>query len=190
MRFVIVGLVLSILFPGIPDSPAGATQVTYLSPQQIGARSDLVISGRVESSESYWNDKHTKIFTRTRIAVDDTYKGSVLPVVEVVQIGGIVGSIKVTAHGAPTWRRGDEVLLFAEAVDAQSYRVTGFCQGKFDIRRHPETGEPYVLAPEVDEVKVLGSPADGERVDRSIGVPLEAFVSHALGHTSREGVAE
>ena len=174
---------------------AGATLLEYLSPQQLGSRSELVVRGRVESSESYWNEKHTKIFTRTRIAVDQAYKGSAPPTVEVVQIGGIVGPIKVTAHGALRWRPGDEVLLFAEPIDAGSYRVSGFSQGRFKIERHPETGEAFIRAPRSEGVQLLGAPSGeetmgGEAQAPAYGVPLDEFVSHALGQSSTQGVAE
>jgi hypothetical protein len=149
-----------------------------------------VVLGRVESSESYWNEKQTKIFTRTRIAVDHAYKGIAGPTVEIVQIGGTVGPIKVTAHGSLTWRPGDEVLLFAEPLDAGSYRVSGFSQGRFKVERHPETGEPFIRAPRQEGVQILGAPAGGEAQISTRGVPLEEFVSRALGHSSREGVAE
>ena len=169
---------------------AGATLIEYLSPRQLGVQSELVVRGRVESSESYWNGKHTKIFTRTRIAVDQAYKGIAPSTVEVVQIGGIVGSIKVTAHGALRWRPGDEVLLFAEPYDAGSYRVSGFSQGRFEIERHPETGELFIRAPRSEGVQLLGAPSGGEARASTLGIPLDEFVSHALGQSSTEAVAE
>ncbi len=169
---------------------AGATLLEYLSPQQLGTRSELVVRGRVQSSESYWNGKHTKIFTRTRIAVDETYKGIAPATVEIVQIGGIVGSVKVTVHGALRWRPGDEVLLFAEPYDAESYRVSGFSQGRFAIERDLKTGEPFIRAPRPEGVQLLGAPSGGEERAPALGVPLDEFVSHALGHPAAEGVTE
>ncbi len=168
---------------------ACATLVEYLSPQQLGARSELVVRGRVESSDSYWNDKHTKIFTRTRISVGQTYKGIASAYVDIVQIGGIVGNVKVTAHGALRWNRGDEVLLFAEPDDAGSYRVSGFSQGRFMIERHPDTGEPFILAPRQDGVQILGAPAVRDNRFPQDGIPLDEFVSHALDYPSTKGVA-
>jgi hypothetical protein len=162
---------------------AGATLLEHLSPQQLAERSELVIRGKVENSQSYWNPAHTKVFTRIRIAVDEAYKGAAPAEIEVVQLGGTIGSLKVTVDGAPTWRRDEEVLLFAEPYDARTYRVTGLSQGKFEIERHPETGGRYVRAPRSEGVTLLGAPAGGEGRVSSLGVPLEEFVRDALGHS-------
>jgi hypothetical protein len=166
-----------------------ATTVMYRSPQQLGAESDLVIRGRVESSESYWNDKHTKVFTRTRIAVDEAYKGGAPATVDVVQLGGKVGNVKVTVHGASRWKVGEEVLVFAEPHDETHFRVAGFSQGKFMIERDPDTGEAFIRAPRMEGIQLLGAPGDGkaEALARE-GVPLGEFVSHALGSPTTPGV--
>jgi hypothetical protein len=169
---------------------AGATLLEHLSPQQLAEMSDLVVRGRVESSQSYWNAAHTKVFTRTRITVDEAYKGAAPATIEVVQLGGTIGSLKVTVDGAPTWRRDEEVLLFAEPYDAQTYRVTGLSQGKFRIERNPATGEPYVRAPRLEGVTLLGAPAGGQDRVSSLGVPLEEFVRDALGHSSEGRVTK
>jgi len=195
MRLLLKVIVCLCLLPLILGATASATLVEYLSPRQLGAQSELVVRGRVQSSESYWNEKHTKIFTRTHIAVDQTYKGIAPSTVEVVQIGGIVGPIKVTVHGALRWRPGDEVLLFAEPVDASSYRVSGFSQGRFSIERNPETGEPFIRAPRSEGVQLLGAPsAQGavgpEAQTSTYGIPLDEFVNQALGQSSTQGVAE
>ena len=188
MRFAIAGVVSILLIASMFAPPADATQVLYRTPQQLGGQSDLVVRGRVERSESYWNEKHTKIFTRTSIAVDEAYKGIAPATVDVIQLGGIVGSMKVTVHGALTWRAGDEVLLFTEPYNAESYRVSGFSQGKFAIERNPETGEPFIRAPRMEGVQLLGAPPDRETETSVVGVPLEEFVSHALGYSPTQGV--
>jgi hypothetical protein len=85
------------------------------------------------------------------------------------------------------------VLLFVDPYDASTYRVSGFSQGRFKIERDPETGEPFIRAPRQDGVQLLGVPAGGNAglpVGRNseLGVPLDEFVSYALGRTSTEGV--
>jgi hypothetical protein len=190
MRFVIAAVICVFFIASMFAPPADATQVLYRTPQQLGGQSELVIRGRVESSESYWNEQHTKIFTRTRIAVDEAYKGIAPATVDIVQLGGIVGSMKVTVHGALRWRVGDEVLLFAEAYDAESYRVSGFSQGRFSVERDLKTGEAFIRTPRMEGVKLLGAPPEGEARTEARGVPLDEFVAQALGHPSTRGVTE
>jgi len=169
---------------------AYATQIAYRSPQQLGDESALVVRGRVQSVESYWNSKHTKIFTRTRIAVDETYKGSARPMIDVVQLGGVVGNVKVTVQGALQWKVGEEVLLFAEPYDAGSYQVSGFFQGKFKIEHDPATGIAYVDAPAPEGVSLLGAPPTQRpsRISLKQRATLEQFVSQALGRSVTPGV--
>lgn len=160
-----------------------ATQIVYSSPKQLGQQSETVVRGKVLSVESYWNDTHTKILTRTRIGVDETYKGTEQPAVDIVQLGGVVDNVRVTVHGALQWRVGEEVLLFAERYDATSFRVCGFSQGKFHVERDPDTGVAYVTSPALDGVELVGaSAADGmKRPTKSERVTLETFVDEALG---------
>lgn len=169
-----------------------ATQFEYRSPRQLGEQATLVVRGRVQSVESYWNAKHTKIFTRTRIAVDETYKGDHEPTVDVIQLGGVVGNVRVTVHGALGWKVGEEVLLFAEPYDPGTYRVSGFSQGKFEIWRDRTTDAAYIHAPRIEGVRILGVPSAERqaRVRAPQGVPLDEFVSHALGRPIAPGVAE
>lgn len=162
---------------------AHATQVMYQTPQQMGTESALVVRGKVQSTQSYWNAARTKIFTLTQIAVDETYKGPHQPVIDVIQIGGTVGTVKVTVQGALQWKDGEEVLLFVEPYDASSFQVSGFSQGKFEVERDPKTGVAFVTAPPLEGTALVGAPsADAmTKPSKSEKVTLEQFVNRALG---------
>jgi hypothetical protein len=160
-----------------------ATQVAYLTPQELGLQSDAVIRGKVLSVESFWNSSHTKVFTRARIAVDETYKGNPRSTVDLIQLGGVVGNVKVTVHGSPRWETGEEVLLFAEPRKAGDFQVTGFSQGKLKILRDPKTGQAYVRAQVEGGAELLAAPP-GQQTATASGaemVPVDEFVEHALG---------
>ena len=183
-------LLICLLLALLPAGTGHATQIEHRTPRQLGEQAEIVVRGRVESSESFWNDKHTKVFTRTRIAVDEAYKGDRRSTVELLQLGGVVGSLRVTVHGAPVWRVGQEVLLFAEPYDERYFRVSGFCQGKLLVVRDEQTGEAFIETPPTDGVEVLGAPgAAGEQARGIPGrTPLEDFIRHALGASDREEV--
>jgi hypothetical protein len=163
-------------------SDSNATQIIHRTPQQLGSESSLVVRGTVASVRSYWNDSRTKIFTETLVDIAEAYKGGSQASVRIVQLGGIVGNIKVSVAGALQWRVGEEVLLFAEQAGADSYRVSGFSQGKFHIERDVKTGKPYVTRPALKGVEVLKAPGLDEpvRVSPLERVPLEQFVQEAL----------
>jgi hypothetical protein len=141
-----------------------------------------VLSGKVAGVESYWNEDHTKIFTRTTVIVDETYKGEHSSRVELIQLGGIVGNIKVSVEGALRWRDGDEVLLFLESYgNTPEYQVTGLSQGRFMIERDPETGEKFVRRPALKDVELMRSDGTAAAGDGAIEkVSLDRFISEVI----------
>jgi len=160
-----------------------ATQVLYRSPQDLGRESALVVQGRVTGVQSYWNETGSKIFTEAQVAVDESYKGEKPGTVRVLQLGGVVGHVKMTVAGSLAWTPGEEVLLFLEPSTAGAYQVSGFSQGKFTVERVPGTGLPYISRPALEGADVLRA-SGGESAGPDTGVarmPLERFVTEALG---------
>jgi hypothetical protein len=169
-------------------SSTRATQIVYQSPEQLGEQAALVVLGRVTSVESYWNDKRTKIFTTTRIEVDDTYKGTGTSVVEIVQLGGTVDNLRINVSGSLIWRTGEEVVVFLEPYEGK-YAVSGFSQGKFSVTRDPQTGKAFVRRPALEGVEVQGSaPSDVAAKSYEMDeVLLDTFINRALGDARKGG---
>jgi hypothetical protein len=158
-----------------------------MSPEQLGAGSVLVVSGKVAEVRSYWNPSRTKIYTETRIDVTDSWKGSAGASVDVIQLGGVVGHVRMNVHGALAWKQGEEVLVFLESAGDDAWQVTGFSQGKYRIERN-ERGEAFVRNAPGDAV-VIGAPAaDGSgRAVRTDSMPLDMFINQALGRSAQGG---
>jgi hypothetical protein len=173
-------MLLLVLFGTV--SAVRATQILYRSPEELGKESALVVTGTVQGSRSYWNADRTKIFTETVIGVDQSYKGEASGTVRIVQLGGVVDNVRMTVHGACSWRTGEEVLLFLDSRSDGRYRVAGFSLGKFELERDPATGRAFVKHPRVEGAQVLsapgGSEAPGARNER---MPLHAFINSTLG---------
>ncbi|MCK5406938.1 MAG: hypothetical protein KAJ37_05775 [Candidatus Krumholzibacteria bacterium] len=161
---------------------ARATQVLYRTPQQLGTESALVVSGKVTQVRSYWNESRTKILTEARVAVDESYKGVAGNTVRVVQLGGVVGHVRMSVHGALSWRPGEEVLLFLEPLKGGDWQVSGFSQGKFRVVRD-HNGTPLIQNAPDSGVEVLGAPGAEDAVPRvrNPRVELNDFVNQALG---------
>ena len=175
--FTGVGLLLA-----LTSSLASATSIVARAPEQLAQESALVVDGRVTAVRSYWNDDHSKIFTEAAIAVDGTHKGSAASSVRIVQLGGVVGNVRMTAHGALAWTRGEEVLLFLEPSDPGVYQVAGFSQGKYTIERDARTGKAFVrqaLPADVDDARApaTSSSAGTAGAER---VTLEQFLNRVL----------
>lgn len=171
-------LVLAVLATNLP-----ATQIIYRSPKELGDESSLVVLGKVRDSRSYWNERGTKILTETLIEVSESYKGRAGTLVPVVQLGGVVGTVRMNVHGALSWKRGEEVLLFLEPFRAGKYQVAGFSQGKFEIERDPVTGRAQVKHPRLEGIEVLRAPSEetGAAAPPGEKMPLHKFVNRALG---------
>ena len=184
-RIILLTCVVAMLMIGAVE----ATQIVHQTPKQMGEESALVVRGKVSSVRSFWNDSNTKILTETVIAIDESYKGGGDATARVLQLGGVVGTVRMHVHGAPSWTRGEEVVLFLEPIDAINYRVSGLSQGKFKVERDPVTGDAFITYPMMDGAEVLGTPsADGDgRTPHSARMPLSKFIDDALGAASREG---
>lgn len=183
MKKTMTGIFVILLLGSGLASLAGATQIEYVSPRQMGEESALVVRGKVASVRSFWNEARTKIFTETVIQVDETYKGDAAGSTRVLQMGGVVDHMRVHVHGAIIWHPGEEVLLFLDRMDGGDCRVAGFSQGKFDVERDPVTGEAYIKRPALEGVEVLGAPPTDEKAVGTgpVRMPLDDFVNQALG---------
>ncbi len=159
-----------------------ATQVELRTPRQLAQESALIVDGKVTSVRSYWNADHSKILTEATVAVDGTHKGSAGSTVRVVQLGGVVGNVRMTAHGALSWKRGEDVLLFLEPSLPGDYQVAGFSQGKYLIERDPRTGTPYVhqAAPPDTEGAGASTSSGSPATARDQRVTLQQFLNQVL----------
>jgi hypothetical protein len=81
----------------------------------------------------------------------------------------------MTAHGALSWSRDEEVLLFLEPALPGTFQVAGFSQGKYAIDRDERTGRAFVrqaLPPDVDGAGAATAPAGR--------VTIEQFINQVL----------
>jgi hypothetical protein len=184
-RIVAFGAITVLLLAGVVE----ATQIMYQTPRQMGDESALVVRGKVATVRSFWNDSQTKILTETVIAIDESYKGGGEATARILQLGGVVGTVRMHVHGAPSWTRGEEVVLFLERIDTANYRVSGLSQGKFKVERDPATGDPYITYPVMNGAEVVGVPSAGSdgRAPHSARMPLGKFIDDALGDSPRGG---
>jgi hypothetical protein len=174
IRLLAIALVM-----GAVATDSFATQVIQRTPQELAQESQLVVDGKVSSVRSYWNEDHSKIFTEAVVAVGSTYKGGATPSVRIVQLGGVVGNVRITAHGALQWKKGEEVLLFLEPSTPGAFQVAGFSQGKYMIERDARTGKAFVqqaLPPDSPD----GKNTSGAQACAAERLTLELFIDRVL----------
>jgi hypothetical protein len=178
IRLLVLGLVI-----GVAASESAATQVIQQSPKELARASTLIVDGTVSSVRSYWNEDRTKIFTETTIAVGSTHKGEKTSTVRIIQPGGVVGNVRQTAHGALSWRRGEEVLVMLEpAREPGLHQIAGFSQGKFAIERDKRSGKAFVRQslPYNGGKSLPASHSKDIRTQRDGRVTLEQFLLQVL----------
>ena len=153
--------------------PASASIFVAMDQAELVAASQAVVVGRVLEVRSFWNDEATAILTEAVVQVDQTVAGEAPGIVTVRTFGGTVGSLRIEAHGFPTFTEGQRMLLFLDGVGSTA-EVVGYQQGQFRIVTRVSDGLD-VAVPAVDGGATLVR-MDGGRVERPRALPLSALV--------------
>lgn len=126
--------------------PAHATRLLLLDTPTLTQRSEDIVVGRVLSTRSYWDARHTKIFTEVVVTVDEALKGGADAggTLTLTQMGGSVDGAHYDVPGSPRFVNGEEALLFVYRGPSGRAQVNGMAQGKFDIVTDAATGEKLV----------------------------------------------
>jgi hypothetical protein len=141
-------------------TPVVALATTYAKVMDVGQmieRSEKVVRGSVVSTEGRWTTSGY-IETLVTIDVDEVYVGQAGDQVTVVAPGGTVEGKTLDITGAPKFRKGDRVLVFANGR-----RIVGFGQGAFSVdennlaRRELDNALPHHSV-ELDLARAFGQP--------------------------------
>lgn len=174
LSLVLIGLSLFVL-----AAPLMASQFEVLPFDRVARESKFIVSGRVESSFSKWDDSREVIYTYATIRVDRYFGAFAGPDTLVVrEVGGTVDGYTQEAIGFPVIRNGERVVFFLADAEDGAYRIHAYNQGKFLVK---ERGGVEVLVE--DPVKQgearLESPDRFEAFAQSIdaGITVEEFAS-------------
>ena len=158
-------------------STAGATTVMKLSLHDLAKNSDTIVRATVVDQTSRY-DANKEIYTYFTLRVLEPVKGSGKDqVITIRQIGGVVGTIASIVPGTPSFKKGEEVVVFLTQKDAAGYPwVMGLQQGKYTVTAD-ENGQKNVRN-ELVGLKLQGANGlagdDGAKV--SPNMPLQAFL--------------
>jgi hypothetical protein len=114
---------------------AFATTVQKLTLQELTKKSESIVMARVDDAVSSWDAAHKEIYTYFTLSVLQPVKGSKgTTTITLRQIGGTVGNIASVVPGMPSFRKGEEVVVFLTQKDAAGYPwVMGLQQGKYSV---------------------------------------------------------
>jgi hypothetical protein len=114
---------------------AHATRMSPLSIEQLTAKAQLVLHGRVVS-KTVQRDATGRIHTKIQLQITDTWKGQ--PKANpftIVQAGGVLGEEVATVDGQEEFLIGEEVVVFLVVNERGEGVVIGIVQGKFKVAR-------------------------------------------------------
>jgi len=114
---------------------AFATSVLKLSLQELTKKSDSIVMARVDDAVASWDAGHKEIYTYITLSVLQGVKGNKgATTITLRQLGGTVGNIASIVPGMPSFRKGEEVVVFLTQKDAAGYPwVMGLEQGKYSV---------------------------------------------------------
>jgi hypothetical protein len=149
---------LNLLFPLI--SVALATSFIERPLAESVQDATFVVRGTIESSHADWGkaDEGTRnIYTYHQLQLMEVLKGSGLSApgtIQVRSLGGEKDGIGMQVSGAPSFNKGEEVILFLREKNAESsYDIEGMMMGKFNIRRD-ESGREFLVGPGIPREEV------------------------------------
>ena len=112
--------------------PARASSVEALDDQELVKRAERIVHADVLRITVEWDDAHTRLFTIVELSPRETLKGDA-GVVTLKFPGGSRDGITTIVHGMPTFKVGEEVVVFVSSRHPKSgvCLPIGLGQGKW-----------------------------------------------------------
>lgn len=154
--------------------PARATTLVSMSLDQLTQASSDVVQAHVINQVSRWNDSHTQVLTITTFAVTQTYKGGASTRVEIEQLGGTIGNMRVFVPGDVAFRTLEDYVLFLEpAAGTSRYHLVGMTQGAYRVYADSMTRQARVIQPAFSRLRTPLEPLKAGTLPGTL--PLESF---------------
>lgn len=170
----------------IGASVATATSVQKFSLQELTKKSSAIVMAKVEDSNSRWENK--EIYTYYTLHVLEPVKGMKgETTITLRQLGGRVDNIESIVPGMPSFKTGEEVVVFLTQKDAAGYPwVMGLQQGKYTITSDAN-GRKTVRNELGDLTRLLPDGSKDQSPTVSGSVPLSAFLDRIKTDLNESG---
>jgi hypothetical protein len=143
--------------------------------REIVSGSQVIVHGRISDVRAEWVDGRRRIESVVTVEPAAFVRGTPTEAVTFRIPGGQIGRYKSMTVGAPTFTRGEEVVLFLSARGPAMPRIFGFNQGVFRVRIDARGQRLVATAP------VMARGENPERVVRGAldrrPLPLEQFTA-------------
>lgn len=170
-----------------------AARATVLVPAdlvELSRGAVLIVRGTVTSVTPQWSEGRRRVESVVMVDVQQALKGEPGKTLAFKVPGGRLGRYRSVMVGAPSFREGEEVILFLGARPPAVPYLLGLGQGVYRVQRDERTGEPRVVSPVL--VAGAGQPQRVQRGDPARrALSLDEFASQvrnaiAAGEHDRE----
>ena len=172
-RLFLVAAVTALALVGA--QAALATTVQKFSLQELTKKSNSIVMARVDDAVSSWDAAHKEIYTFYTLSVLQSVKGNKgTTTITLRQLGGTVDNVASVVPGMPSFKKGEEVVVFLTQKDAAGYPwVMGLQQGKYSVSSKDGV---KMVRNELSGTELLSK--DGKKVDSTTAPeqPLSAFL--------------
>jgi len=159
MRYLRV--IASVALAAALAPPVWATVLLPADLSDIARAASAIVRGTVVEVRSEWADRRRRVETIVTVRVSESLKGDMRGLVSVKVPGGVLGRYRSITIGAPSFRQGEEVVLFLGAEAPALPYLIGLGQGVFRVQRDARTGATSVTPP-----ALLAGPVRNVRVTR------------------------
>ncbi|RMD96108.1 MAG: hypothetical protein D6812_17715 [Deltaproteobacteria bacterium] len=178
----------SVFFAVLVTSVADASVFKKVAFDELVATSSLVVQGKVLDVRSHWDAEGRFIMSSITFEVTERLKGEAPSRITVEEFGGTVDGLTSRPIGFPTFRVGQEAILFLNRWenDATAWRINAYSQGKYNVIRDTKKGTARVVREDVsqDDVILLGDLPEGQDIEE---MPLKAFHARIQGRHGLKG---
>jgi len=109
--------------------------------KQLTTNADIIVTGKISSNKSSWNNNKTRIFTEATLNIDEYLKGNNNgSSVVITYPGGEVNGVGELYTHMPNFEDNENVLVFLKK-DEKGYKVFDGEEGKIRIIKDAKTGE-------------------------------------------------
>jgi hypothetical protein len=175
IRFLPVAILALLL---ISATVATATTVQKFTLRDLALKSSTIVRATVDDATSSWDQSHKEIYTFYTLRILDHVKGMKgETTITLRQLGGVVDNIESIVPGMPSFRKGEEVVVFLTQKDAAGYPwVMGLQQGKYTVATDAN-GKKSVRNELSNGVTRVGVGGAEKGPSVSGGLPLDAFLA-------------
>ena len=109
---------------------AVAATLPQFSVEQLTARSDLIVRGRITRAWAAMDSEDRFVWTHYQLQVSATLKGSARSIVEICEPGGTLHGVSYQMSGSTPYAVGEDVAVFLYRTPIGYLRTTNYGQGK------------------------------------------------------------